>query len=300
MLCGWIAASLILAARLLATFILGARFVSMSTPLRCEKIEAAVRLAKAKLTIDKDVSLCCSGGVRSPVIWCWRPKPVLLVPSAAGRPDDRIDWAGVLCHELARWKRRDHISGLLAALVVCILPWHPLLWWAKIRLVSLSEQACDDWVIATGQPGIDYAESLLNLTPEGQMAFVPAVARSKKTLTGRVRRILQDKCASPHSGLRWSVAAAAIAACIAVGVAFAQTRPSELAGAIKTKVSRSAAIEQPAFPTMAIKGRILDPNNEPAYLARIIAMPVTSWGANIWLNNKEGYFELPWSPAWTN
>jgi len=168
MLYVWIAASLILFARLVVTFVLGVRLLGRALPLKCGRIEEAVHLARAKLGIDKDVKVHSSRGVRSPVIWCWRRSPVLLVPSAAGRFDNGVDWAGVLCHELAHWKRRDHISGLLAELAVCILPWHPLLWWAKSRLVRLSEQACDDWIVATGQPCTDYAESLLDLIPGGQ------------------------------------------------------------------------------------------------------------------------------------
>jgi beta-lactamase regulating signal transducer with metallopeptidase domain len=145
-------------------------------------MEEAVRSARAKLGIDREVQVCSSRGVHSPVIWCWKHIPVLLVPGVDGRCDSTIDWTGVLCHELAHWKRRDHISGLLAELAVCIVPWHLLLWWAKSRLTSLSEQACDDWVLATGQPGADYAESLLDLTPVGQMVFVPTVISSKKGL----------------------------------------------------------------------------------------------------------------------
>jgi len=224
---GWITASLILAARLLLTFALGVRLLKRALPLQCEKIKEAVHLAKAKLGIDKDVMVRSSRGVRSPVIWCWRLMPVLLVPSAAGRFDNGIDWAGVLCHELAHYKRRDHISGLLAELVACILPWHPLVWWAKSRLVRLSEQACDDWVVATGQPGTDYAESLLDLTPGGQMAFVPAVVSSKKGLAGRVRRILKDSCGNPRTGALWAFAVSIVMACLTIGVAFAQARPAK-------------------------------------------------------------------------
>ncbi|MHC4568096.1 MAG: M56 family metallopeptidase, partial [Planctomycetota bacterium] len=174
-LCGWVVASLILVARLLVTFALGVRLLGRAARVDCVEMHKAVRIARARLGIGKNVEVRSSRGVRSPVIWCWRRRPVLLVPGTIGRFDNGVDWAGVLCHELAHWKRRDHISGLLAELAVCALPWHPLLWWAKYRLTSLSEQACDDWVLATGQVGTDYAESLLDLRPGGQMAFVPAV-----------------------------------------------------------------------------------------------------------------------------
>jgi cytohesin len=249
----WITASLILAARLLVTFILGVRLLGRATPLGCERIEKAAHLASVKLGIDKDVNVYSSRDVRSPVIWCWRHRPVLLVPNAAGRFDDGVDWASVLCHELAHWKRWDHISGLLAELVICILPWNPLLWWAKSLLVRFSEQACDDWVVATGRPGTDYAESLLDLTPGGQMAFVPAVVSSKRGLAGRVRRILQDKCSNPRTGVVWALAIIIVTACMATGIAFAQTRPAEPASAAaQEKTTATPTAKDKAAATAAL------------------------------------------------
>jgi beta-lactamase regulating signal transducer with metallopeptidase domain len=298
LLYAWIAVSLILIVRLLVTFIIGTRLLRRAMPLDCDKIEQAIDRAKTKLGINKQVKICTSAKISSPVIWCWRSMPVLLVPSATGLPD--IDWTGVLCHELAHYKRRDHIAGLLAELMVCLLPWQPLLWLAKSRLISLSEQACDDWVVASGQSGTDYAESLLNLTPEVQMAFVPAVVTSKKGLPGRVRRILKDSCGNPRTGAAWVLASSVIAICLAAAIAFAQTKPAGLTGTVKIKLGKSAVIEKPAFPVTTIKGRILDPNNNPANGAHIVALPVTSWGYYIEPRNrnKEGYFELSWSPTW--
>jgi ankyrin repeat protein/beta-lactamase regulating signal transducer with metallopeptidase domain len=238
----WIAGSLILATRLLVTFVLGVRILGQAPPLDCQRIKKALNLARAKLGIDKDVSICSSQGISSPVIWCWRRRPILLVPSAAAAFENGVDWAGVLCHELAHWKRRDHISGLLAELMVCILPWHPLLWWAKSRLVKLSEQACDDWVVATGQPGTDYAESLLDLIPGGQMAFVPAVVSSKRGLAGRIRRILQDNCCNPRTGTLWALTVSIVVVCLTVGVACAQTRPAKTKTATKHHAKYTEAL----------------------------------------------------------
>jgi beta-lactamase regulating signal transducer with metallopeptidase domain len=294
----WIAASLVLVIRLLVTFVLGVRLLRRAMPFDHEKIKQAIDQAKAKLGISKQVQIYGSGKIHSPVIWCWRRTPVLLVPSTTGLPG--IDWASILCHELAHYKRRDHLAGFLSELAVCLLPWQLLLWLAKSRLISLSEQACDDWVVVSGGSGTDYAESLLNLTPEGQMAFVPAVVRSKRGLAGRIRRILKDSCGNPRTGAAWALASSVIAICLAVAIAFAQTKPAGLTETVKTKLGKSAVIEEPAFPVTTIKGRILDPNNEPANDVRIVALPVTSWGYYIepWGKNKEGYFELPWSPTW--
>jgi len=130
------------------------------------------------------------------------------------------------------------------------------------------------------------------------MAFVPAVVSSKKGLASRIHRILKDNCGNPRTGILWALTASAIAICLAVGVAFAQAGPSKPTGTIKTKLGKSAAIEQLASETIVIKGKILDPNNEPAFGACITAMPVISCGTHIALNNEEGYFELPWSSTW--
>jgi len=297
MLYGWMTATLILLGRLSVDVVNGIRLLRRAQSRVSGHIERAADSARARLGIAKALQIRSSVDVCSPVIWCWSPIPVLLVPTDL---DDGLDWVGVICHELAHWRRRDHISGLIAELIVCILPWSPLLWWSKKRMVRFSEQACDDWVVAGGQSVEDYAQSLLNFRPQKQAAFVPAVVSSKKTLAGRIRRIVEEKCSSPHSGVCWSLVAAAIVGCIAAGIAFAQTRPPRPSGTVKTKLGKSAVIEKSAFPVTMIKGRILDPNNEPAYGASIVALPVTSWGyyTEPQRRNKEGYFELPWSPTW--
>ena len=227
LLWGWVAASVILSLRLAFVFAMGVGMLGQAVPTDGTRIRDAIRKAVAKLGITQQVRIYTNDRVRSPIIWCWSAKPTLLVPSSAGA-DDGIDWVSVLCHELAHYKRRDHIAGLFAELAVCILPWQMLLWWAKKRLLRLSERACDDWVLACGQTGTDYVDSLLDLVPQPQMAFVPAVLRSKKGLSVRVRRILRDKCGNPRTGLLWLLVVCVATVCIGLGVAFAQTRPAKL------------------------------------------------------------------------
>jgi hypothetical protein len=48
---------------------------------------------------------------------------------------------------------------------------------------------------------------------------------------------------------------------------------------------------------MMIRGHVFNSDGKPAF-ARVIALPNTSYGARILLSNKEGYFEIPWLPAW--
>ncbi|GEM_PF-545487 len=225
-LLGWIAASTIPLARLGLRFALGVRLMRTATPTDSERLRHALETAKARLAISGVVRIRASARVRSPIIWCWTRAPVLLVQADAADSDADTDWVGVFCHELAHWKRLDHVSGLVTELLACGLPWHPLVWWARRRLLRLSEQACDDWVLAGGQPGVDYAESLLGLSAERRMAFVPTIVGKEKAMKARIRRIITDRCGDPRVGRRWALAVSLLAVLATMGVAFAQRRPA--------------------------------------------------------------------------
>ncbi|UCD48570.1 MAG: M56 family metallopeptidase, partial [Phycisphaerales bacterium] len=293
----WLALSTALLVRLAIRFFLGYRWARRSLALEVKEITRAVQSAKLKLGVSSNVEVRRSADTRSPLIWCWSKRPILIVPSET-QDSDCIDWESVVCHELAHWKRRDHLGGLWAELVVCLLPWNPLSWWAQRRLVRLSEEACDDWVIASGQVGTRYARTLLGLTPQGRAALIPAVVSSKKGLASRVRRILTGQCTSPRSGRRWSLAAMALAGAVTLGIAVAQTRPAEPTGTTKTTLAHGAVIEQLAS-TGTFKGIVLDPNGRPASSLDpgpgIVVMPVTAQSIR---TDGNGHFEAPWSPAW--
>ena len=245
LLWSWAAASIILGLRLAFVFAMGVGLLGQAVPTHSTRIREAIRLAGTKLGITQQVRIHTNDRICSPIIWCWSKKPALLIPRSA-EEGDGIDWVSILCHELAHYKRRDHIAGLLAELAVCILPWQILLWWAKKRLLRLSERACDDWVLDCGQPGTDYVDSLLDLVPQQQMAFVPAVLRSKKGLSGRVRRILKDKCGNPRAGIIWLLVVCLATACICLGVAFAQTRPAKLKVSNSVKQKSADSIHEAA------------------------------------------------------
>lgn len=222
LLYGWMIAALILLGRLCVAFVGGIYLLRRTKSHCCERIQRAANSARARLGITKDLRIRCGKEVHSPMIWCWSRRLVLLVPVDL---DDSVNWVDVICHELAHWRRRDHLIGLVAELVVCSLPWNPFLWWAKRRMVRLSEQACDDWVLAGGQAGVDYAQSLLNLSPKGQMAFLPTMIGKEKPMKERIYRIVKEKSGDPRIGIRWVLAMTLIAAALTVGVAFAQRRP---------------------------------------------------------------------------
>ena len=207
-----------------------------------------------------------SARLRCPVIWCWGRRPKLIVPEAAAG-DVAIDWVAVLSHELAHWVRRDHLAALAGEVFTCVLPWHPLAWWAKGRMGQVAELACDDWVLASGQAAADYAETLLGLVPQGRSPLAPAAVSTRGGLVGRVRRILADIRREPRVGRRWTALAVAATALVAAATALAQSRRPQSPPRGPREPEAKAA---PAnHPEQVVFGRILLPDGQPAAGATI-------------------------------
>jgi len=237
LLFGWMSVTLILLGRLLVAFINGIRLIRRSQPKVCAPIQQALDRARVRLEISRNLEIRSSGEITSPMIWCWSRTVVLLVPRDL---DNDVDWAGVACHELAHCMRQDHISGLIAEMMACLLCWNPLSWLAKKRLVWLSEQACDDWVVAGEQPIENYARSLLDFRPQKQAAFLPGVVHSNQGVAARVHRILEENSRNPRAGVKWALVSSTVVALLSVGIAFARTRPAQ-------------AQDVPQVPTPAVK-----------------------------------------------
>jgi hypothetical protein len=77
---GWMMATLILLGRLLVAFVSGVLLLRRAQSRGCEQIQQAADCARARLGITKDLQVRSTKDVRSPVIWCWSPTSVLLVP----------------------------------------------------------------------------------------------------------------------------------------------------------------------------------------------------------------------------
>jgi beta-lactamase regulating signal transducer with metallopeptidase domain len=283
---GWLAAALgawlilsgLAAARLLVSLPRGLRVMRRARPTEDDTLTAAAASAAARLGLTSPPALRWSPSIRGPVIWCWGRRPVILVPESMTRIST-VDCAGVFCHELAHRVRKDHWSGLLAELLICLLPWHPLAWLARHRLNQLSELACDDWALSAGVPAADYAEALLSLVPQRRTALALAAVSSRRGLIGRVRHILDERPIAPAVGRRWAFASGVTVALAVSAVALAQTRPQdrkEPDGA-RPKPAESANatnVEKEANKMTAERrsahGQVLDPAGKPVPGAEVL------------------------------
>ena len=84
----WAILSVILLARLVISFASGARLISRARPLVDPQMQRAVHAAATSLGLKTIPRLATVASVRSPLIWCWTRRPVLLLPPA---DRDRLD-----------------------------------------------------------------------------------------------------------------------------------------------------------------------------------------------------------------
>lgn len=113
--------------------------------------------------------------VRSPVLW-HLGQPTLLWPGDAENPRDPGHWRGVVAHELAHLRRKDHWWGWLLLLTGCVWWWHPLYWLARRQIRFHAELACDAWVTwAFPDDRRAYAEALIAASARtSSVALAPA------------------------------------------------------------------------------------------------------------------------------
>ncbi len=221
----WLVATAVAATRLGISAWRGRRLLEDARPVHDATLQEIARRAADRLGLRSTPLIYESDAVRCPVVWCWGGRPRLVMPT--GCP--RSELFGVLCHELAHFKRRDHLASFAAEAAICVLPWNPLAWIAVRRLHELSEQCCDTWVLAVGESPTSYAEALLEMVPQKPLVLTPAAVNGRQAVTRRIRRILDVRPGEPRSGRRWMLALATSAVVLATSTALAHRRPATIA-----------------------------------------------------------------------
>jgi beta-lactamase regulating signal transducer with metallopeptidase domain len=160
-----------------------------------------------------------SAAITMPIVCgVWRPS--IVVPADAAQWSDERRRVVVL-HELAHIKRRDLLTQSMAQLVCAAYWFNPIVWLAARRMRAERERACDDFVLAAGEKGPDYAAHLLDIAKAAQHRRVTplvglAMARPSQ-LEGRLLAIL-DPAIRRSSTLYTRVASLVFVLLIAVPV----------------------------------------------------------------------------------
>ena len=125
-------------------------------------------------------------------------RPVIFLPATSESEFDSDALRAIFAHELAHRDRRDNLWTLAARLLTALLWYQPLLWLLCKRLEQISEDACDEAVLASNCPSRAYAACLLSLAtrpplPRRQQTLTAGVAPFRSSLGRRIARILAIK-----------------------------------------------------------------------------------------------------------
>jgi len=198
---------------------IGAWWIRRSaTVVEAPWVDEAQTLAEV-FEIPGPVVVAESASVTMPIV-CGIWRPLIVMPADAAQWSDERRRV-VLLHELAHIKRRDCLTQSLAQ-VVCAAYWfNPIVWLAARRMRAERERACDDFVLAAGEKGPDYAAHLLDIAKTAQhrrMSPLVGLAMARPSqLEGRLLAIL-DPAIRRTSTLHTRVASLAFVMLIAVPV----------------------------------------------------------------------------------
>jgi len=131
-------------------------------------------------------------------------RPVIFLPATYAADFDTHALRAIFIHELAHRDRRDNLWTLAARLLTALLWPQPLLWLLVRRLEHISEDACDEAVLAQHCPPRAYADCLLSLASRpplrhSQRTLNAGVAPFRSSVGRRISRILTTQGDRPMS-----------------------------------------------------------------------------------------------------
>jgi beta-lactamase regulating signal transducer with metallopeptidase domain len=137
-------------------------------------VEEAVRIGRWLRVAVPEILVVPDLG--TPLLWCLG-RPKLLLPMPLVKSLDLNQWRGILIHELAHLRRRDHWVCRLELAASVLWWWNPLYWLTCARLGAEAELACDAWVVwALPKDRVAYAEVLFDICSTLSLAGSPAPA----------------------------------------------------------------------------------------------------------------------------
>jgi hypothetical protein len=179
-------------------------------------------------------------GLTAPAVWSLG-RPVLMWPRDLDLTTTDASLDGLLVHELAHIRRRDHLVGWLELAAGVVWWWNPLFWFVRSALREQAELACDAWVISALPNGRRaYAESLLALSgavPRGASLSVVGIhATSRRVLERRLVMIMKGR-----APIRLS-----LGALVAIALVAGATLPAWAIGAAQQTPPAAASPTMPA------------------------------------------------------
>lgn len=238
LLLAWAIGFAIAATRLISGYLRVRRIARDAAPLSDPDILASSEDCARRMGLRRIPRIVITDENISPLlIGFFRPVVVLPRMFAFGLPQETL---AVLSHEFAHLRRRDPLTGWLLGICQSIYFFHPVVHFARWQTLREREQACDECVLAMGQPKPAMYARVLIAAAEmcRQVAWrsapAPVMAESFDDLKRRVGLICSSR--NPRARLsKPSILALSIAAAIAVpGIILTARRAIAKNGELRT------------------------------------------------------------------
>jgi beta-lactamase regulating signal transducer with metallopeptidase domain/HEAT repeat protein len=164
-----------------------------------ERLASRIDLYRVPRTVIVDQPI-------SPMLWFVGGRPWLVLPRGLLNRMNAEQRAGVIAHELAHLKRRDHWVRLLELPATVLLWWHPLVWVARRGLREAEEQCCDAWAVSVvpGDARRSYADALVDALEMISGSRLPVGATGLGQLGTLQRRLAMIVTQSPPKSVSWA------------------------------------------------------------------------------------------------
>jgi polysaccharide export outer membrane protein len=267
----WCIVSVVLLLRLLASAWQARRLLHEAVPSDDAVVAATVQSAASRLRIAVPPVLV-SPKVNLPTVFAFG-RGVLLLPGESASADANAEvaetgrssaynrWFAIFCHELGHIRRRDGRNRLAVELALTLLPWQPLLWLLRREFLRHSEEACDDWAVASGVDPIDFAAVLADFVPSVPRLNLGATIMSADAKSRILRLLALHETPRPRTTWPQLIALAA-ASCAIVGSAALAQRPAAEKGR-RPDTSEAKAVNQ-SLDTKSRAGA--SPDARPVYV----------------------------------
>lgn len=296
----------LVAAWLLGTLLLSAKLIgdlSRSRSLRrhaaradelaervCREVAAQLQVQTPEVKATPFLSSPC-------LLGHWRP--AVLLPEEI----EPATYHQVFLHELAHLRRSDWLWNLIGRGAHAILWCQPLLWWLQRRILIVSEEICDDYVLEHGCSREGYLRQLVDIAerslPKPRVAGVSMVG-FRTNLGKRASRILDtSRVLSTQAGRLFAGITLAATLVVTTAVALFQigqtanvSAQDPVATADTTSSTGNASVDQvrgessstaaqPANTARSYTGVVLDPAGNQAAGA-LVAMIATRLHGQAW------------------
>jgi len=259
-----------------------------------EYLQAAVRQLAARFGLRRYPDVHVLAARVPPLLWRTRRRTLIVLPSDLVGQLGRTEQTALVAHELAHYRRGDHLIRWAEAAILGLYWWHPVVWWARRRLHQAEEQCCDAWVLwALPGEAKRYAHTLVTAVDflSASRSALPAMASGMEQIGTLRRRLEMILSRSLRRRMSWLGFAAVLTAAVLVLPWSARTVPAEAhaeeAESAEPKESPAVAeaaaeeapgkelaaedaeaIEAPAYPRR-ITGVVLGPDGSPVSDAKV-------------------------------